>query len=462
MADGDDDAPLMNEEEERENEGENSSGDEEEEGGGGGGIPFLGRLRLEFRGRVNRDKKKKRPTKITYDPSLPTAHSYLGSDLEEYSGRTVLDDESYITLPLLQLPGVVLIPGQTLPLHLFNQRIISMMKHVIQNNRTFGLVHDSRRRLTDEMTTVTIGTTAEIYSAKDEEDSGIETMRVKATGRQRFRIVDTWRQADGILMGKVMVLPEIEVTDALVGARLASHNRLKLVPVSLMASPGAGGDSVLRQRRKRKLSAANLTWWPPWVYEMYDCDALIFHIKSELRSWYEDSLTLEKVPANPVDFSYWVASNIPLDDNQRLGLLEINSAVQRLRRILDLLKKCTILVCKGCGQHIANKSDVFCMSLDGPMANYVNPGGYVHETLTLYRAQNLNLIGRPSTENSWFPGYAWTILQCRHCTSHMGWKFTATKRKMKPEKFWGLTRSALMSGMQGDIPGADGEPSPMI
>ena len=47
---------------------------------------------------------------------------------------------------------------------------------------------------------------------------------------------------------------------------------------------------------------------------------------------------------------------------------------------------------------------VYSMSLDGPMANYVNPGGYVHETLTLYRAQNLNLIGRPSTENSWFPG----------------------------------------------------------
>ncbi len=74
--------------------------------------------------------------------SLLYCFQYLGNDLQEYSGRTVLDDESYITLPLLQLPGVVLIPGQTLPLHLFNQRIISMMKHVIQNNRTFGLVHD--------------------------------------------------------------------------------------------------------------------------------------------------------------------------------------------------------------------------------------------------------------------------------------------------------------------------------
>lgn len=46
----------------------------------------------------------------------------------------------------------------------------------------------------------------------------------------------------------------------------------------------------------------------------------------------------------------------------------------------------------------------FSLSLCGPMAAYVNPHGYVHETLTVYKACNLNLIGRPSTEHSWFPG----------------------------------------------------------
>lgn len=38
------------------------------------------------------------------------------------------------------------------------------------------------------------------------------------------------------------------------------------------------------------------------------------------------------------------------------------------------------------------------------MAAYVNPHGYVHETLTVYKASNLNLMGRPSTQHSWFPG----------------------------------------------------------
>ena len=74
---------------------------------------------------------------------------------------------------------------------------------------------------------------------------------------------------------------------------------------------------------------------------------------------------------------------------------------------------------------------------------YVNPGGYVHETLTLHKAKNLTLHGTPSTEYSWFPGYAWTICQCRYCDSHMGWKFTAAKPNMVPKKFWGLSRRSL-------------------
>lgn len=39
------------------------------------------------------------------------------------------------------------------------------------------------------------------------------------------------------------------------------------------------------------------------------------------------------------DFSFWVASNMPLDDLQRIGLLKIDSPVQRLRKELELLQK---------------------------------------------------------------------------------------------------------------------------
>ena len=66
--------------------------------------------------------------------------------------------------------------------------------------------------------------------------------------------------------------------------------------------------------------------------------------------------------------------------------------------------QCTVLYCRDCNLLIANKKDVFSMALEGPLGAYVNPGGHVHETLTLYNAQGLTLIGRSSTEHSWFPG----------------------------------------------------------
>ena len=49
------------------------------------------------------------------------------------------------------------------------------------------------------------------------------------------------------------------------------------------------------------------------------------------------------------------------------------------------------------------------MMSEGLLAAYVNPGGYVHETLTVHKAQGLDLIGRSSTENTWFPGFVGLI-----------------------------------------------------
>ena len=86
-------------------------------------------------------------------------------------------------------------------------------------------------------------------------------------------------------------------------------------------------------------------------------------------------------------------------------MLNENCGIERVNMYLNLYAfQCTALCCRECSQLIANKKDVFSMSLEGPMGAYVNPGGYVHETLTVYKAQGLNLIGRASTENSWFPG----------------------------------------------------------
>lgn len=392
----------------------------------------------------------------TFDKSLPVAHSYLGEDLEDVRGRTIHDDEACITLPIITLPSVILVPGQTIPLHLFQSHTVAMMKNLLDKDKTFGVITTSYSPDDNSSSMASIGTTAEIYSIKDETDerSGIATVRMKARGRQRFRVIEFHRQTHGILMAKVRILPERVLPDHLEGARPQSHYRFCCCPAqqefvkTAMDSQGhvLASINMLKKRQLNKFTSSYFTQWPPWVYKMYDTEHLINRIRNELCSW-NDTLKKDSNDLDPIDFSYWVLQNLPLDDSRRIHLLSIDSAVQRLRCELSIMQSCSILCCRECDLEVANKNDVFSMSLEGPLAAYVNPGGYVHETITVYKAKGLTLMGDPSTENSWFPGYAWTIIKCSRCGAHMGWRFTAAKRKLSPQKFWGLCRASLIPGI---------------
>ena len=74
-----------------------------------------------------------------FDSELPSRHTYLGEG-KEVGGRMILYDELVLSLPLLSQPGLALIPGQLLPLHLFHPSVISMMKKVINSTKTCHLV----------------------------------------------------------------------------------------------------------------------------------------------------------------------------------------------------------------------------------------------------------------------------------------------------------------------------------
>nr|CAD7427466.1 unnamed protein product [Timema monikensis] len=148
---------------------------------------------VETQGRAVYSVEHERQFEHTFDPALPLKHSYLGNDLEELQGRTMLDDDSIQTLALLPQPGVVLVPGQTLPLSVFYPPTVSMLRQSIATDRTFGVVCVSRYLYSPRLAEV--GTTAEIYEFQKEERSA--GFRVKAKGRQRFKILETRRQVDG-------------------------------------------------------------------------------------------------------------------------------------------------------------------------------------------------------------------------------------------------------------------------
>ncbi|XP_032723331.1 protein cereblon isoform X4 [Lontra canadensis] len=347
-------------------------------------------------------KEAKKPNVINFDTSLPTSHTYLGADMEEFHGRTLHDDDSCQVIPVLPQVMMILIPGQTLPLQLFRPQEVSMVRNLIQKDRTFAVL------------------------------------------------------AYRIQQAKVQILPECVLPSTMSAVQLESLNKCQIFPSKPVSWEDQYSCKWWQKYQKRKFHCANLTSWPRWLYSLYDAETLMDRIKKQLREW-DENLKDDSLPSNPIDFSYRVAACLPIDDVLRIQLLKIGSAIQRLRCELDIMNKCTSLCCKQCQEtEITTKNEIFSLSLCGPMAAYVNPHGYVHETLTVYKACNLNLIGRPSTEHSWFPGYAWTIAQCRICASHIGWKFTATKKDMSPQKFWGLTRSALLP----TIPDTEDEISP--
>lgn len=222
-----------------------------------------------------------RQDSITFDQSLPVSHSYLGDDLEDVRGRTFHEEGTTISLPVIQLPGMVLVPGQTIPLHLFHQHTVAMLKGVMDKDNTFGIVAYRYSEEDGGHIIATIGTTAEIFSVKDETDdrTGLASIRVKAKGRQRFKVIESRRTATGILMCSVKILKEAVLGDILSDVRPSSHCKFCCDPPERGTANKTAVDrqgniltsvTMSTSPQINRFTAAYLTWWPPWVYKMYD------------------------------------------------------------------------------------------------------------------------------------------------------------------------------------------------
>ncbi|KAL6985475.1 hypothetical protein U1Q18_018850 [Sarracenia purpurea var. burkii] len=200
-------------------------------------------------------------------------------------------------------------------------------------------------------------------------------------------------------------------------------------------------DSVSRFREVPR------AFWPYWVYRMHDSYCLA---QKAADKWKQivGSPSMEGLVRKPDLLSFYIASKIPVSESIRQELLEIDGISYRLRREIELLESFDCVRCKNCQTVIGKRSDMLVMSSEGPLGAYVNPNGYVHEVMTLYKANGLALDGGPVKEFSWFPGYAWTIADCATCESQMGWLFTATNKKLKPRSFWGIRCSQIADNMR--------------
>lgn len=118
-----------------------------------------------------------------------------------------MDTRDYHELPLFPL-GTVLFPGNTLPLRIFEPRYVDLIGRCMRDGAGFGVVGILEGREAGGIALPhTTGTTADIV---DFDRGGDGLLNIVIRGSTRFRIMNTRRQDDNLLIADVTPLAAIE------------------------------------------------------------------------------------------------------------------------------------------------------------------------------------------------------------------------------------------------------------
>ncbi|MDH5254622.1 MAG: LON peptidase substrate-binding domain-containing protein, partial [Gammaproteobacteria bacterium] len=109
------------------------------------------------------------------------------------------------TIPLFPL-GTVLFPDGPLPLRIFEPRYLDMISRCLRQDSEFGVVLIVNGQDTGQVETTDVGTLARVVDWYQGSD-GI--LGITARGTRQFRLHGVTRQADGLYLGDVELLPEI-------------------------------------------------------------------------------------------------------------------------------------------------------------------------------------------------------------------------------------------------------------
>lgn len=101
----------------------------------------------------------------------------------------------------------MLFPGGPLPLRIFESRYIDMVSSCMKSDSPFGVLLIRDGAEAGHATTYNVGTLARITDFYQGSDG---LLGVTAIGGQRFRLVGAERQADGLNLGEIELLPAEE------------------------------------------------------------------------------------------------------------------------------------------------------------------------------------------------------------------------------------------------------------
>lgn len=103
----------------------------------------------------------------------------------------------------------VLFPGGPLPLRIFEPRYLDMISRCLKQDEGFGVCLIESGEETGKAITHRIGTLARIGDWGGDENG---VLQILAHGRQRFRLLETHTQQDGLNLGEVEWLDEEPAT----------------------------------------------------------------------------------------------------------------------------------------------------------------------------------------------------------------------------------------------------------
>ncbi|OQS05707.1 5'-AMP-activated protein kinase catalytic subunit [Thraustotheca clavata] len=335
------------------------------------------------------------------EETILNGHSYLGEDVGITRHTTAYyEPGTMIDLPLVILPQIVIFPGETLPLRMLSSatiRAITIRTRLRQEYDTFAVIN------TLAPPTGHIGTIIQIERIYEQNELHLS---IVGRGCQRFQLqsIIYSRDDQATIYAHAKVLPDY-------------HALPRPFP------------------NKRQ----SFGYWRNSEYNLFDGELLVQRAKVILATsaeWHHFAGTISSLPTQPLttvtdptQFSFWLCARLNLTLEERQKLLTTSCTIQRLRAVLAWLNEHTSSIyCAGCHTPVGDTTDIFCKNLptDGVSSGtFVNPGGYVHQILTMYSIQtdHIVFIDRPTARDTWFPGYTWQCMMCSMCNDFLGWRY---------------------------------------
>jgi len=350
------------------------------------------------------------------------------------------DNDDIQMIPILPI-NVILFPHETLPLRLHQNAMIRHTKSAIEKAETGDMnatqigVFPLKPSLFGDWKSLDrcCGTLANFDSIV--EDSNTDELIVTARGSRRFKIISLPHMVSGVYFCQVHLLNDshLPIVDPLKLSKSAA------IPLSVVE-----------------------------FHSPYHLAVTAHDILRDNANLYEGIVAnLPKLRRDNVEFFiFWLASNIPSSTRERFNLLSSPSILGIVKTIVENLrgeiekggKSERWFCCSRCHNPFSKKGEIFAVpGANGTSGQYVNPHGAVHTTLTFRSVSPDSIIlehALPTTTDSWFPRYAWTIAYCSRCYGHLGWLFTNVAGDDGVKEFYGISASGVL---EMDVMNDDGD-----